>query len=140
MAGSTACSASQRRRAFVEDVEISAVAENTSTTTSGDLGDDSQMLEIGQCSVDGGRRQSRARDKVGGGGEGMLLEQIVNAQRGSSPFALRRNALSVLREKIGDPHRRIEGLICRLRDAVEEEFEPRLPSAILAVILSYRGL
>ena len=56
-------------------------------------------------------------------------------RRGSGPFAFRRNARFILREKIGDPHRRIEGLIRRLGDAVEEEFEPRLPGAILADFL-----
>ncbi len=59
----------------------------------------------------------------------------MNAQRGSGPFAFRRNARFILREKISDPHRRIEGLIRRLRDAVEEEFEPCLPGAILADFL-----
>ena len=59
----------------------------------------------------------------------------MNAQGRSRPLALRRNALSILREKIGDPHRRVEGLIRGFGDAVEEEFEPRLPGAVLADFL-----
>ena len=69
----------QRRGAFVEDVKVSAIAEHSPPTGPGDFPDDAKTLKISQRGVDGGRRQTRANDKVVGGDEWMLLEQILNA-------------------------------------------------------------
>jgi hypothetical protein len=133
--GLKAQSSAQWGRSFAENVEIGAVAENASTPTARYLTDDAQTLKVGQCGVDGGRSQPRARDEVVRGGEWMQLEQIVNTQCRTRPVAFSRDSLPILCEKFGDPHGRFESLIRGFGNAVEEEFEPRLPGAILADLL-----
>lgn len=65
----------------------------------------------------------------------VLLKQIMDAQRRTSPVTLHRDALAVLLEQFDDPGGRIERLIGGVRDARQEEVEPGFPRAMFAHVL-----
>ena len=128
-------SGSKRRGSFIENVEVGAVAENSAATAARNFFGDPEAHEIAQCGIHRRRGQTGARNQAIGGDKGILLEQFVKAQRGPGAVTLCRDPLPVSREKIGDTHGCIESLVRRLCDAIEEEFEPRFPGAVLANFL-----
>ena len=76
-----------------------------------------------------------ALDQPVGGEEGVLLQQIVDAQRRSGALAPDRDPLPVLLEQRDDAGGGVERLVGGLGDAIEEEFEPGFPGSVLADLL-----
>jgi hypothetical protein len=85
--------------------------------------------------IDRGGRQARLADELVGCQVGILLKQIVDAQRRSGPIALHRDAFTVFLEQFDDPSGGIERLIGSVRDARKKEVEPGFPRATFAHFL-----
>ncbi len=122
----------ERRGPLIQDVQISAIAEDTTAAPPRHLIDHAQPLKVGERRIDRRRCQSSSLHQRRWSGKWILLKQVMDPQRRSSPFALDCDPLPIALEQLGDSRCRVESLICGLGDTDEEKLKPSFPRAVFA--------